>query len=68
MISIDSLQRVYNDVAVRLGEVQKELIANKVKCIPDTDISLQTVEEKKVKVQESLRKLRAIRGKKIVSL
>jgi DNA replication initiation complex subunit (GINS family) len=59
---------VYNDVAVRLNEVQKELIANKVKAIPDTDITLRTVEDKKEKVQESLRKLRAIRSKKIVSL
>lgn len=67
-IRIDSLQRVYNDVAVRLNEVQKELIANKVKAIPDTDITLRTVEDKKEKVQESLRKLRAIRSKKIVSL
>lgn len=67
-IRVDSLQRVYNDLAIRLNEVQKELNANKIKYIPDTDISVQTIAEKKQKVQESMRKLDAIRTKKIVRL
>ncbi|MBI5372268.1 MAG: M48 family metalloprotease [Sphingobacteriales bacterium] len=67
-IRIDSIQRVYNDVAVKLNEMQKELLDNKITCVPDTDISLKTVEERKRKVLESMRTLKAIRNKKIVSL
>ncbi|MBK8143055.1 MAG: hypothetical protein IPK57_20170 [Chitinophagaceae bacterium] len=67
-IRVDSLQRVYNDVAVKLNAIEKELSLNKVKSIPDTDISLKTVEEKKTKVQQTLNTLKAIRNKKIVHL
>lgn len=67
-IRADSLQRVYNDIAIRLNEVQQELNAGKMHYIPDTDINLVTIEEKQQKVQESLRKLNAIRAKKIVRL
>lgn len=67
-IRADSLQGVYNDIAIRLNEVQRELNAGKIHYIPDTDINLMTVEEKQQKVQESLRKLNAIRAKKIVRL
>ncbi|MBI3140058.1 MAG: M48 family metalloprotease [Sphingobacteriales bacterium] len=67
-IRIDSIQQVYNDVAVKLNLMQKELLANKICSVPDTDISLKTVEERKKKVLESMRTLKAIRNKKIVSL
>ncbi len=67
-IRIDSIQHVYNDVAYRLAEVQKELNENKITSIPDSDVSLKIVEEKRKKVQESLQKLNAIRAKKIVRL
>ncbi len=67
-IRIDSIQHVYNDVAYRLSEVQKELNENKITSIPDSDVSLKIVEEKRKKVQESLQKLNAIRAKKIVRL
>ena len=67
-IRMDSLQRVYNDVAIRLNQVKKEMVENKVKNIPDTDISLKTIDEKRMSLQESLRRLKAMRAKKIVSL
>lgn len=67
-IRLDSIQHVYNDVALRLAEVQRELNENKITSIPDSDISLQLVEDKRQKVQESLNKLKNIRAKKIVRL
>jgi len=67
-IRIDSLQRVYNDVAIKLNEIQKELNANQVTSIPDTDITLKAVEDRKRKVQQTLNTLKAVRNKKIVHL
>lgn len=67
-IRIDSLQRVYNDVAIKLNDIQKELNANQVTNIPDTDITLKAVEDRKRKVQQTLNTLKAVRNKKIVHL
>lgn len=67
-IRIDSLQRVYNDVSIRLNEVKKEMVEQRIKSIPDSDISLKTIDERRKNLQESLKKLKAIREKKIVSL
>lgn len=67
-IRIDSLQRVYNDVAIKLNDIQKELNANQVTSIPDTDITLKAVEDRKRKVQQTLNTLKAFRNKKIVHL
>lgn len=67
-IRIDSLQRVYNDVAIKLNDIQKELNANQVTSIPDTDITLKAVEDRKRKVQQTLNTLKAVRTKKIVHL
>ncbi len=67
-IRIDSLQRVYNDVAMRLNDVKKEMVEQRINSIPDTDITLKSIDDKKRNLQESLRKLKAMRGKKIVSL
>lgn len=67
-IRIDSLQKVYNDVAIKLNDIQKELNENNISSIPDTDISVKTVEDRKKKVQQTLNTLKAIRNKKIVHL
>lgn len=67
-IRMDSLQRVYNDVAIRLNQVKREMVENNVKNIPDSDISLRTIEERRLNLQESLKRLKAMRAKKIVSL
>lgn len=67
-IRIDSLQRVYNDVAIKLNDIQKELNASQVTSIPDTDITLKAVEDRKRKVQQTLNTLKAVRNKKIVHL
>lgn len=67
-IKIDSLQNVYANVALKLSEVQKELTSKKLQGIPDTDISLETILEKKKMVQHILNELKAVKTKKIVQL
>lgn len=67
-IKIDSLQNVYANVAVKLSEVQKELATKKLQGIPDTDISLESIIDKKHMVQQILNELKAVKAKKIVKL
>lgn len=67
-IKIDSLQNVYANVAVKLSEVQKELAIKKLQGIPDTDISLESIIDKKKMVQQILTELKAVKAKKIVHL
>jgi bla regulator protein blaR1 len=68
MIRIDSLQKVYSDVASNLDMIQKELSAHDENGIPDTDITLKEVEQKKQQVNRTLTNLRALRSKKVVHL
>ncbi len=67
-IRIDSLKNVYNNVAVNLNEVQKELATQKLVGIPDTNISLESIIEKKELVLRILSELKAVKNKKIVHL
>jgi hypothetical protein len=65
---MDSLQVVYNKALSKLDMVQEELNANNITSIPDTDITLKEVEQKKKEAQRVLNNLKAIRSKKIVRL
>jgi hypothetical protein len=67
-IRIDSLQKVYNEAICKLDMTKKELSLNAITCIPDTDVSLKTIEEKKQQMQSTLNRLKAVRNKKIVHL
>jgi hypothetical protein len=67
-IRIDSLQKVYSDAICKLDVAQKELFNNKLPGIPDTDITLKNIEERKQLVQKTLNRLKAVRSKKIVHL
>lgn len=67
-IRIDSLKTVYNNVAIKLNEVQKELATQKLVGIPDTNISLESIIEKKEMAQRILTELKAVKNKKIVRL
>jgi bla regulator protein blaR1 len=67
-VRLDSLQRVYALTASRLQEMQVELSKNELKGIPDTDITLQEVECKKVEVQKNLNRVKALRKKTIIRL
>jgi bla regulator protein blaR1 len=68
IIRLDSLQQSYNEAASNLGLVAKELEANELTGIPDTDITLKEVEQKKVQVEKALHILKAVRNKKTVHL
>jgi bla regulator protein blaR1 len=67
-IKTDSLHRVYNEAAVKLNKVQRQLQENHLKGIPDSDISLEEIEQKKKLIQQAQEKLKAVRQKKIVRL
>jgi hypothetical protein len=67
-IRIDSLQKVYTDAICKLDMTKQELSNNNLSGIPDTDITLKTIEETKQQVQKTLNKLKAVRSKKIVHL
>lgn len=67
-IRLDSLQKVYNEVSGKLDIVQQQLSENDLKGIPDTDITLKEIEQKKQEVQKTLNNLRALRNKKIIHL
>jgi hypothetical protein len=67
-IKIDSLQKVYNNVIVDLSTIKEKLDECNLNGIPDTDITLQSIEKNKEQVQKFLNKLRAVRNKKIIHL
>jgi bla regulator protein blaR1 len=67
-IRLDSIQLVYNKAINKLDVASKELSFNNLKGIPDTDISLQEIERKKLEVKRALNELRTVRKKKIVHL
>lgn len=67
-LRIDSLQKVYNNVIVKLNDVQKELSLKGLTGIPDSDITLKELEQKKQEALKVLMNLKVIRNKKIVHL
>lgn len=67
-IRLDSIQLVYNKAIRKLDVAGKELMLNNLNGIPDTDISLNEIERKKMEVQRALNELKTVRKKKIVHL
>ena len=67
-VRMDSIQVVYNKAIRKLDIVRKELRQSGLKGIPDSDITLKELEQKKNDVQKALLKLNADRSKKIVHL
>ncbi len=67
-IRIDSLQKVYNNVIVKLNDVQKELSLKGLPGIPDSDITLKVLEQKKQEAVKTLMNLKLIRNKRVVHL
>ncbi|MFI5132199.1 MAG: M56 family metallopeptidase [Chitinophagales bacterium] len=67
-IKMDSLQEAYTQTLTELSSIQKELCENNLKAIPDTDISMESIEENKIKVQEAIKTLNKVKTKKIVRL
>lgn len=67
-IKLDSLQMVYNIALENLTGLQKELATTDEQGIPDTDITVRSVEEKKTQVEKVASQLRAVRTRKIIHL
>ncbi len=67
-VRLDSLQTVYTAMEKKLRKVEEALESSDVSGIPDSDISLKTIEEKKQMAEDLLRKIKATRAKKIVHL
>jgi hypothetical protein len=67
-IKIDSLKQVYTIAIDNLSGLQKELVKNKQCGVPDTDITIQSIEAKKTEMQKAINKLRKAKPRKIVEL
>ena len=67
-IKIDSLQKVYNNVVSDLTHIQQKLAECDLNGIPDTDITIQSIDRNKEQVQKFLNKLNAVKNKKIIHL
>jgi hypothetical protein len=51
-----------------LSTVQNELRENNLKAIPDTDVSLESIEQNKLKVMKALNTLHKVKARKIIHL
>ena len=67
-IKLDSLQQVYTTAISGLSSLEKELARTKQCGIPDSDITLKSLELKKKEVQKAIKVLKSIRNRKIVHL
>ena len=67
-IKLDSLHTAYNQALAELSKLQSSLNNYNITAIPDTDITIEKVEERKIEVSEALKKVKAIRERKIVNL
>jgi len=67
-IKLDSIQKVYTNVITNLSCLEKELIKAGEEGIPDTDISLKSVEGKKKEVLKVISTIKSAKQRKIVHL
>lgn len=69
-LRLDSLRTVYSKAMVSLSEVEKELQLNNLDGIPDSDITLDYIENKKLEVEKALNKIKCAQKpvKKVIHL
>lgn len=67
-IKIDSIQSVISLAMSDLGKIEKWMKENNVTCIPDSDITIHSVNAIQRKAQLQLNKLKAAKQKKIVRI
>jgi bla regulator protein blaR1 len=68
LIKFDSLYSAYTITLNNLCELEKEMKQGQQTCIPDTDITLRSVEQQKLEVEKVLDKIKTAKPKKIVRL
>ncbi|HEX7845896.1 MAG TPA: M56 family metallopeptidase [Chitinophagaceae bacterium] len=67
-ITLDSLQRVYTKALTELNSLQVQLTENCQHSIPDTDVTVESLEQQKQNLQKAINKLRVVRTKKVIHL
>lgn len=67
-IQIDSLHQAYTIAMDNLCKLESELEKANVDAIPDSDITLQSIETKKCQVQKAINQIKRQRPRKIVEL
>lgn len=67
-IRLDSLRQVYSTAMTNLSSLQKELKENGLKGIPDSDITVETLQKKIQELQKARVKVQAMRNKKVINL
>jgi bla regulator protein BlaR1 len=69
-IRLDSLRMVYSKAMMSLSEVEKELQLNNLEGIPDSDITLDYIGQKKLEVEKALIKIKCAQKpvKKVIHL
>jgi hypothetical protein len=67
-IKLDSLNNVYNIALSSLSDIQRELAKNRQHGIPDSDISIESIENKKAELEKAIIKIRTVRDRKIIRL
>lgn len=68
MVRLDSLQQVYTDAINRIDLARTEMAESNQSGIPDSDITLKDLEQKRKELLNMTRYLKGIRTKKIVRL
>ena len=68
MVRIDSLQKVYTDALLKIDLAKAEMAEYNQSSIPDTDITLKDLEQKRQDLLKLNRYLKGIRTKRIVRL
>jgi bla regulator protein blaR1 len=68
MVRIDSLQSVYSAAISKLDIARSEMKANNLSGIPDTDVTLKDIEQKRKDLLQLNNYLKGVRSKKIVRL
>ena len=67
-IKLDSLQQVYSIALAEMANLERELKEADQPGIPDTDITLKSLEQKKYETQKIINKIKTARQRKIVHL
>lgn len=67
-IKIDSLKQVYTIAIDNLSGLQEELVKDNQCGVPDTDITLQSIENKKNEMQKVINKLKKVNTRKVIHL
>jgi bla regulator protein BlaR1 len=65
---LDSIQQVYQTALTTFNQLQGQMENSKLKAIPDTDITLGKLLERKRQIAEGLKRIDRIRAKKTVEL